>query len=145
MNADIRWLQRFSSYKKALKRLNDAVDLSKSRELSLLEKQGLIQAFEFTHELAWKLLKDYLEYQGNQDIRGSRDAVREAFKVGLIENGKLWMDTINARNYTSHTYDEKIVHSAFEVISNDFIVIFNELNKTFEKLEHEEKSNNALY
>lgn len=145
MNADIRWLQRFSSYKKALKRLNDAVDLSKSRELSLLEKQGLIQAFEFTHELAWKLLKDYLEYQGNQDIRGSRDAVREAFKVGLIENGKLWMDTINARNYTSHTCDEKIVHSAFEVISNDFIVIFNELNKTFEKLEHEEKSNNALY
>jgi len=81
-----------------------------------LEKQGLIQAFEFIHELAWNLLKDYLEYQGYQNIKGSRDAIREAFRVGLIEDGEAWMDTIKARNITLHVYYESMVEEIFEVI-----------------------------
>jgi len=140
MADDIRWLQRFSNYKKALDQLDDAIDLSLERELSLLEKQGLIQAFEFTHELAWNILKDYLEYQGNQEIRGSRDAIREAFKVGLIKDGAMWMETIKARNITSHTYDEALVQSSFEAISNDYIVLFHELLETFERLKLKESS-----
>jgi nucleotidyltransferase substrate binding protein (TIGR01987 family) len=140
MSDDIRWLQRFSNYKKAFKQLKSAVDLSHERELSLLEKQGLIQAFEFTHELAWNLLKDYLEYQGNQEIRGSRDAIREAFKVQLIDNGELWMETIKARNITSHAYDEEIVQSAFKTISSEYIVIFDKLLKTFKQIEEKEKN-----
>jgi nucleotidyltransferase substrate binding protein (TIGR01987 family) len=123
MKADIRWIQRFDNYKKALKRLNEAVELSKQRDLSLLEKQGLIQAFEFTHELAWKLLKDYLEYQGYQDIKGSRDAIRKAFEVGLIEDGKLWMNSIEARNFTSHAYDESIIEESFKLILQEYIYI----------------------
>ena len=67
---DIRWIQRLSNYAKALKRLKDAVELEKERPLSNLEKQGLIQAFEFTHELAWKTLKDLLEHRGNSEIYG---------------------------------------------------------------------------
>ncbi|MCM8819718.1 MAG: nucleotidyltransferase substrate binding protein [Candidatus Omnitrophica bacterium] len=140
MNEDIRWIQRFNNYKKGLKQLNDAVILSKNRELSLLEKQGLIQAFEFTHELAWNLLKDYLEYQGNQEIRGSRDAIREAFKVGLIVDGQKWMETIQARNITSHSYDEAMVQSAFETIVNQYILLFEELKNVFEKLQNKEQN-----
>jgi nucleotidyltransferase substrate binding protein (TIGR01987 family) len=137
MDKDIRWIQRFENYKKALKQFNDAVDLSKARELSLLEKQGLIQAFEFTHELAWNLLKDYLEYQGYQDVKGSRDAIREAFKIGIIENGELWMETIKARNITSHAYDEEIVRKAVKTIIDDYSEIFNNLSKKFEVLKAE--------
>lgn len=139
MNEDIRWIQRFSNYKRAFKQLDDAVKLSKERELSLLEKQGLIQAFEFTHELAWNMLKDYLEYQGNQEIRGSRDALREAFKVGLITNGQMWMETIKARNITSHAYDEELVQNTFEAISNDYILLFVDILEEFEKLQKKEQ------
>lgn len=138
MNEDIRWIQRFNNYKKGLKQLNDAVILSKNRELSLLEKQGLIQAFEFTHELAWNLLKDYLEYQGNQEIRGSRDAIKEAFKVGLIVDGQKWMETIKARNITSHAYNEELVQSAFETIINQYMILFEELKNMFEELQNKE-------
>ena len=80
---DIRWQQRFSNYQKALMRLSEAVDVLNSQdivnvlELTLL-KEGLIQRFEYTHELAWKVMKDYLEYQGYVDIRGSRDAIRKS-------------------------------------------------------------------
>ena len=118
MNQDIRWIQRLENFKKGFQQLNLAVNLSKQRELSLLEKQGLIQAFEFTHELGWNLLKDYLEFQGNQEVRGSRDAIREALKVGLIDDGELWMETIKARNLTSHTYSEELAENAFTSISN---------------------------
>jgi nucleotidyltransferase substrate binding protein (TIGR01987 family) len=134
MNPDTRWLQRFDSFKKAFHQLNDAANLSKERELSLLEKQGLIQAFEFTHELGWKLLKDYLEYQGNQEIRGSRDAIREALNVGLIQDGELWMETIKARNLTSHTYNEDSIQEAYKAIINHYTRIFKDLLETFEQL-----------
>lgn len=139
MNDDIRWIQRFNNYKKALRQLEAAVILSHERELSLLEKQGLIQAFEFTHELAWNMLKDYLEYQGNQDIKGSRDAIREAFKVGLITDGEMWMETIKARNITSHAYDEELVQSAFETIANDYITLFDTLSEVFDSLMKKEQ------
>ena len=80
---DVRWLQRFANYQKALIQLDNAVRLSKERELSRLEGQGLVQGFEFTHELAWNTLKDFLQYKGNnEDLYGSRDATRQAFKLG---------------------------------------------------------------
>ena len=83
---DIRWIQRFKNYQSALNQLKEAVELHQTRELSLIEKQGMIQAFEFTHELAWKVIKDYLEYQSAINIRGSRDPVKEAFKIDLVDN-----------------------------------------------------------
>ena len=138
MNQDIRWIQRLENFKKGFQQLNLAVNLSKQRELSLLEKQGLIQAFEFTHELGWNLLKDYLEFQGNQEDRGSRDAIREALKVGLIDDGELWMETIKARNLTFHTYSEELAENAFTSISNEYIPIFMKLLELFEKLKSKE-------
>lgn len=86
-------------------RLNEASDLSRERALTELEQQGLIQSFDFTHELAWKVMKDYFYHQGNNEIYGSRDATRAAFKAGLISNGKEWMKMIVSRNQTSHTCD----------------------------------------
>jgi hypothetical protein len=82
VNTKIRWKQRLTNYSKALRQLARAVMLSKERELSELEEQGLIQAFEFTHELAWNVLKDYFAFQGNPEISGSRDASREVFRRG---------------------------------------------------------------
>ena len=73
--------------------------------MSDLERQGLIQTFEFTHELAWNLMKDWFDYQGNFQISGSRDATREAFRMGLIQDGEAWMEMLKSRNQSSHTYN----------------------------------------
>jgi len=128
---DIRWEQRFSNFEKALKQIIKASELASQRTLSELEQQGLIQAFEYTHELIWKTLKDFLEYKGNKDIYGSRDATRKAFKLGLISNGDVWMDMIKNRNQTSHTYNEetakKIAGSILSDYIDEFVVIRNKL------------------
>ena len=132
-NQDIRWQQRFSNYKKALLQLQNAVELSAQRALSNLEKQGAIQAFEFTHELAWNVLKDYLQDQGNQNIKGSKDATREAFKVALIADGEAWMAMIQSRNISSHTYNEHIAEALVAVIVEQYFALFVALRKEMEK------------
>ena len=91
-----------------------------ARSLSKLEQLGLIQAFEFTHELAWNVLKDYLEQQGIFALIGSRDASRSAFQNGLITDGEAWMDMIKARNLTSHTYNPEVADS----VTRDILVRF---------------------
>lgn len=95
---DVRWKQRFSNYSKAFTTLLEANALAGTRRLTHLEEQGVIQIFEFTHELAWNVLKDYLEYQGVSGMVGSRDAVRLAFRNGLIEDGDTWMLMIEDHN-----------------------------------------------
>lgn len=100
---DIRWVQRLNNFSKALIQLTKFIEKG---ELNELEKQGLIQAFEYTFELAWNTIRDYFEAQGETGILGSRDAVRLAFKRGLIEDGETWMDMITSRTLTSHTYNE---------------------------------------
>lgn len=118
MELDIRWLQRLDNYEKALSNLTEAVQLAAQRSLSKLEKQGLIQSFEFTHELAWNVMKDYFAYQGNPAVTGSRDAVREAFSAGMIQDGGVWMSMIKSRNQTSHTYNQGIADAIVELILN---------------------------
>src|SRR5437764_9647399 len=107
---DVRWRQRFQSFRKALTVLRAAADLAKQKRLSELEQQGLIQAFEFTHELAWNTLKDFLESRGATNLYGSKDPTREAFAKGLIGNGEEWMAMIQSRNRSSHTYNENIAN-----------------------------------
>jgi nucleotidyltransferase substrate binding protein (TIGR01987 family) len=104
---DVRWRQRFQSFGKAFAQLAAAADLAQRRKLTDLEQLGLIQAFEFTHELAWNTLKDFLESRGATNLYGSKDATREAFAKGLIARGDEWMAMIQARNRSSHTYNEK--------------------------------------
>lgn len=139
MAQDIRWHQRLSNYNKALSQLNKAVDLASERELNELEKQGLIQSFEFTHELAWNVIKDYFYYQGNVEIRGSRDATREAFKFDLISEGEIWMDMIVSRNKTSHTYDEETANEIVGNILNNYASLFNDFCKKMTELREGEQ------
>lgn len=104
-----------------------AVRLADSRPLSELEQQGLIQAFEFVFELAWNLLKDYFLYQGLADISGPRDAIRTAFKQGLIADGEGWMEMIKSRNLSSHTYDEAIANAICAKILGSYHQLFERL------------------
>lgn len=129
MNTDSRWRQRLANYRRALLKLRDAVSLAGQRPLSELETQGLIQAFEFTHELAWNVMKDYLEYQGYTTISGSRDAFRLAFKVGLISDGETWMDTIASRNKSSHSYDAATAASLVVKITGLYIESFSQFEQ----------------
>lgn len=138
MTIDIRWQQRFSNYTKALEQLSDAVYLSRKRGLSKLEKQGLIQAFEYTHELAWKVLKDFLESRGKSDLYGSKDVTREAFRLGIIENGEAWMSMISSRNLTSHTYNEKTTEEIVNFVLNSYFDQFIELKDKFELIKESE-------
>jgi len=133
---DIRWQQRFAHYKKALLQLNDAVKLTEQRSLSSLEEQGLIKAFEFTHELAWNVMKDYLEFQGNTAITGSRDATREAFKMGLLIDGEVWMEMIKSRNQTIHTYNEDTAQDINHRITTKYIEVFKAFDGKMDALKN---------
>ena len=128
---DIRWKQRFDNFIRAFGSLESAVSLSKLRPLSDLEKQGLIQSFEFCHELAWNLVKDYLEHQGFSNIIGSRDAMREAFNRGLITHGDDWMDMIRSRNLSTHTYNKNIADEIVSKITANYFDRFVELRTKF--------------
>ena len=136
-NPDVRWVQRFENYKKGLAQLQDAVELAGRRELSGLERQGLVQAFEFTHELAWKTLKDFLEDRGQAGLYGSRDATRAAFAAGLLADGDLWMAMIASRNQTSHTYNEETVEDITGAILRDYAPAFQALCERLARLEEE--------
>ncbi len=135
--ADLRWIQRFQNFRKAFGRLTEAVALSKQRTLSDLEQQGLVQAFEFTHELGWHVLKDYLEEQGFVGLVGSKNATREAFKNGLVLDGAAWMDMIKARNLTSHTYNCEVAEGIVRDTLARFYPAFVDLERRFTALEQQ--------
>ena len=131
-NQDIRWKQRFSNFEKALLKLSEVIE--KKEILSDLEKEGLIQRFEFTHELSWQVMKDFLIYDGIQNIIGSRSAVREAFNKGIISNGEIWMEMIESRNRTSHTYLESILESEYNKITKNYYPLFIEFQTKMKSL-----------
>jgi nucleotidyltransferase substrate binding protein (TIGR01987 family) len=137
---DIRWHQRFSNYKKALAKLSEVADQDFS-EFSDLEKEGLIQRFEYTHELAWNVMKDFLFYQGIISITGSRDATREAFKNGLISDGDNWMEMIGSRNKTSHMYNQDTADEIAENILFSYFPLFLAFEKKMEAIIANEQDN----
>jgi nucleotidyltransferase substrate binding protein (TIGR01987 family) len=132
--SDIRWQQRLDNYGRALKQLQSAVDLAATRELSDLEQQGMIQAFEFTHELAWNVMKDYFYYQGASQITGSRDATRQAFAAGLLEDGNAWMEMIQSRNQSSHTYNKATALALVDRITQRYAALFQAFGSRMEGL-----------
>lgn len=131
---DVRWRQRFNNYNKAFKQLSVAVSLYETRSLTAIETQGLIKSFEFTLELAWNLLKDYQEFMGIADILGGKNAIRQAFKNGLIDQGQEWLDMIEDRNLSAHTYDEELAISLAKNIAEKHFSEFNKLQIKFAKL-----------
>lgn len=136
---DIRWIQRFNHFNKAFAQLKEAVELSRQRKLSKLEEQGVIQAFEYTHETAWNVLKDFLEARGVRSLYGSKDATRQAFKTGLIENGEVWMKMIESRNLTSHTYNEEIAAAIVSAILHSYFGEFLDFQARMQQLTEEQE------
>ncbi len=130
---DIRWIQRFRNYSRALAQLGEFIEKG---SLNKFEEQGLIKAFEYTYELAWNTIKDYFEAQGETDIQGSRDAFRLAFRRGVVENGEAWMDMIKSRMLTAHTYDEVV---AKQIASDIVVRYFPEFEKLRFKMESLQK------
>jgi nucleotidyltransferase substrate binding protein (TIGR01987 family) len=136
-NPDVRWRQRLLSFRKAFRRLSDAAALAAERKLTDLEQQGIIQAFEFTHELAWNTLKDFLELTGATNLFGSVNTTRAAFAAGLIENGDAWMEMIKDRNLTTHTYDERTADKISSAILSSYVPEFGKFAQRFAELEKE--------
>ena len=132
---DVRWIQRFSNFNKALNQLSRFIDKG---ELNELEKQGLIQSFEYCYELAWNTIKDFYESQEEMGIQGSRDAIRLAFRRGLIENGEIWMDMIKSRALTAHTYNEDVAEEIGRAIFNQYFPEFLNFRKRVKELAEKE-------
>ena len=131
MQNDIRWKQRFYNYQKALVQLTKFI---KKGELSELEEQGIIKAFEYTYELGWKVIKDYYEEQGEVSIQGSRDALRLAFQRGLITDGDNWMNMIKSRIASVHTYNLEVAQQINQDIHDIYFQLFIELKEKMESL-----------
>jgi nucleotidyltransferase substrate binding protein (TIGR01987 family) len=129
---DIRWKQRFDNFKKALAQLNEAEELSQRRPLSPLENQGLVQALEFTFELAWNTLRDFLISKGVQGLIGSKDTAREAFKVQLITDDKGWTMMLSDRNRSSHTYNQATAEEIVAQIHCRYVSLFRQLSATLD-------------
>lgn len=125
-SADIRWKQRFSNYQKAYAQLRQALTDYDDSAPDII-KEGILQRFEFTHELAWNTLKNYLEYEGHQNISGSRSATRLAFNLGIIKNGQIWMDMIESRNRTVHAYDAKLLEQEYRKVRDNYDACFKQL------------------
>ncbi len=131
---DICWHQRLQNFQKALSQLNEDAEIFNQRELSRIEKQGLIKAFEFTYELSWTVIKDYFYNQGNNSITGARDAIREAFQQGLIVDGETWMEMIKSRNRTSNTYNEDTANQIASKIVNSYVILFINFGNKMEQI-----------
>lgn len=130
-NKDVRWKQRFENFKKAFNQLEKAVN---TPDLNELERQGLIKAFEFTYELAWTTLKDFLIEKGYTDLIGSKDTLRQAFQVGLISDGDIWMEMVKSRNLTAHTYNQDTAESIEEDVINQYYSLFKQLITKLEEI-----------
>ena len=127
MNPDIRWKQRFENYEKALRLLREALDDVET--LSDLEKEGTIQRFEFTVELAWKTLKDYLEYSGVVLTQNTpKNVVKQAFAAKIITDGQLWIDMLDRRNALAHNYDKAVFDKAVREMADRFLLGLDELH-----------------
>ena len=129
---DVRWKQRLQNFKRAFIQLEKAV---KTPDLNELERQGLIKAFEFTYELAWTTLKDYLIDMGYTELMGSKDTFRQAFQLGLISDGEIWMEMVKSRNLTSHAYNQDTAESIEEDVITTYYPLIKQLLDNLETKE----------
>ena len=133
---EIRWQQRFSNYQRALARLEEGVETVSKNNVSDLEKEGLVQRFEYTFELAWKTLQDLLVFKGYSDITGPNPVLEQSLKDGYLEDEKGWRAMKKSRELTSHTYDSETA----EAITSKIVESFHTLLKALEvRLQNEIK------
>lgn len=126
-NPEPRWKERLHVFNNALARLKEVADLSRHHKLTDIESDSLIKRFEFTYEMAWKLLMSYEKDNGETQMFGSKDVVRRAVQMSLIDNPEPWMDMIDARNRTSHVYDSEMATDIADEIISTYCPLFDEL------------------
>ena len=126
MNNELRWKQRFQNFEKAFLLIDEVADFE-PETFSQLEKEGVVQRFEILIELSWKVLKDYLENEGYDDVANGKKAIRQAFVAELITNPESWMEALEKRNLTSHTYNEEILTQIIDFIQQTFYPIARDL------------------
>ncbi|MEJ7694753.1 nucleotidyltransferase substrate binding protein [Daejeonella sp.] len=131
-NKDVRWKQRFANYKKALAKLSEAVEEYNEGAVRDIVKEGMIQRFEYTYELAWNTIKDYYEEQGETNIQGSKDAIKLAYNRKLISNGETWFSMVDSRKLTVHTYNEDTANEVAEDIAAVYHDLFIKLQTRLE-------------
>ncbi len=123
-----RWEYRFDNYKRAFNLLREAIEIMRQHEISQLEKEGIIQRFEYTWELAWKVLKDYLESAGIiVETVTPASVIKAAFAAKVIENGEIWMQALDSRNKMSHTYDIKVFEKIISDIDKHYLGILENM------------------
>ena len=127
-NQIVRWEQRFHNFTKSMHYLEDALQIP---DPDIVQKAGIIQFFEMSFELAWNVIKDYLEEQGFLDVKSPREALKKAFEIGILENGHDWMDLLLDRNLTAHTYDEQKATEMEQMIQNKYFPLLKELLISF--------------
>lgn len=128
MDVDVRWKQRFQNFDKAFKRLTDAIQIIRNDPDNVLMQAGLIQTYEFTFELAWKTLKDYLEMEGFT-VPSPRATLRQAFQCGYIQQGDVWLKALNDRNLTAHTYDDEVAKEVIADIQQTYYFLLKDLHQ----------------
>ena len=128
MDVDVRWKQRFQNFDKAFKRLADAILIIRKDPDNVLLQAGLIQTYEFTFELAWKTLKDYLEMEGFT-VHSPRATLRQAFQCGYIQQGDVWLKALNDRNLTAHTYDDEVAKEVIADIQQTYYFLLKDLHQ----------------
>jgi nucleotidyltransferase substrate binding protein (TIGR01987 family) len=139
MKKDIRWIQRFNNFNKALSKLQSAIEIYKEDEANEIIRVGMIKYFEMAYELAWNTMKDYYEDQGETGVQGSKDANRLAFGRGLIGDSENWFKMVDSRKLSVHTYDEETADEIADEIVKVYLGLFVQLQTRLqvEKLESE--------
>lgn len=130
MSTETRWKQRYANFQKAFLQLDKAVDIDHYNDL---EREGLIQRFEYTFELAWKTLQDLLAAKGYEDVKGPKPVIRQAFQDGYLLDGDAWLDMWESRLKSSHTYDEDTAIEIADKIKNTYYFLLDDLDKKLAK------------
>lgn len=126
MNPDIRWIQRYSNFERTFLLLSEALKVAKP---SVLERAGIIQFFEIAFELSWKIMKDYERTEGIK-AKSPREAIKEAYRIGLIDGGHVWIDALEDRNLMAHTYKEEVAQAVEESIRGRYYLLIEALYET---------------
>ena len=126
--------ERLGTFKSAVERLAEVIEIRKRRMLSPIECDSLIKRFEFSYEMAWKLLMSYEKESGITELRGTKDIIRRAHSMSLIDNGEAWLEMVDDRNKTSHLYDEDMAKDVVDEIINTYYMLFLELREKMEQI-----------
>lgn len=133
MNNDLRWKQRFQNFEKAYNTLNRALTRFDEEPEDEMIQMALVQAFEFTYELSWNTMKDYLENEGFDEVKNAKQTIRTAFQAELIYDAEKWMDVIQKRNLASHTYNQIILEETVSYITEEFFPLVRRLYEDLKK------------